>query len=363
MRSAIDPTARLMPLVGPALPAWCDRYLAPADGGDFFAGRIWHDTILAHALPPGAQAVLAVCGPDDAVLVPLLRQGGRLGSLVTPYNLEWRPLAAPGAGLGCLRDAGHGLGRLLRGQPPTRLEALDPAAPGLAAMLTGVGQAGMALGHYSHFGNWRQHLTPGVGWDGYFAARPPALRTTILRKLARAGRETRLTLDRAPGDALERGIAAYLSVRANSWKPPEPFPHFDAVLLRAAAGVGALRLGVLWGADGQPVAAQYWIVSGGRAVLLKLAHDEAARAASPGTALTALMIRSLIEDDGVTELDFGRGDDPYKQLWVAERRQRIGIVLTDPWHPAGLFELARQAASHGRKLVLDLLKPAGSHRA
>ena len=49
----------------------------------------------------------------------------------------------------------------------------------------------------------------------------------------------------APGPALEAAIAAYEAVRAASWKPHEPFPNFDAQLMRALAAAGALRLGVL----------------------------------------------------------------------------------------------------------------------
>jgi CelD/BcsL family acetyltransferase involved in cellulose biosynthesis len=177
------------------------------------------------------------------------------------------------------------------------------------------------------------------------------LRTTITRKLARAARGLRFDLIDAPGPELETGIAAYETVRAASWKPHEPFPAFDAALLRAAAGAGVLRLGVLRQAtDSQPVAAQYWVLDDGgrRATVLKLAHAEAARAASPGTVLTAMMILHLLER-GVQELDFGRGDDDYKRLWVGSRRQRIGLVLADPLHPAGLLAIARQRVGAWRR--------------
>jgi hypothetical protein len=344
--------AQLLALPAAALPGWCDRHLAAAATGAFFASRAWYDTLLAYAMPPDAEPVLALAGAGDALLLPLMRQHGRLAALTSPYTLDWRPLAAPGAAEPTLRAAAREIGRLLRGGGPVLLDCLDPDAPALAPLLAGLRGAGLVPLRFDHTGNWHQPLVPGAGWDGYLAARPSAMRTTIGRKLARAAREAELELIAAPGPALETGIAAYADVRARSWKPHEPFPDFDAHLMRVAAARGVLRLGVLrMRADGRPVAAQYWLLDEGgrRATVLKLAHDEAARTASPGTVLTALMIRALIEVDGVGELDFGRGDDPYKALWAAERRQRIGVLIADPRHPAGLAALARHAAGRLRR--------------
>jgi CelD/BcsL family acetyltransferase involved in cellulose biosynthesis len=56
--------------------------------------------------------------------------------------------------------------------------------------------------------------------------------------------------------------------------------------------------------------------------------------------LTAWMIRHMIEHEQVTELDFGRGDDAYKQLWAASRRQLSGLLLINPRAPRGLVALA-----------------------
>jgi CelD/BcsL family acetyltransferase involved in cellulose biosynthesis len=75
--------------------------------------------------------------------------------------------------------------------------------------------------------------------------------------------------------------------------------------------------------------------------VLKLAHDEAFKAHSPGTVLTAMMIRHLLDNERVTRIDFGRGDDAYKQGWAVERQQRVGVVLVDPGRPAGLVALLR----------------------
>ncbi len=67
------------------------------------------------------------------------------------------------------------------------------------------------------------------------------------------------------------------------------------------------------------------------------------RTLSPGTVLTAWMVRALLAE-GVTQLDFGRGDDPYKRLWADARRQRKGLILARPWRPRGAMALLRQAA-------------------
>jgi hypothetical protein len=349
-------TARLVPLMSRSLPELCDPFLSPPGKGDFFASRVWYDTVLAHALPQGMTPLLALA--EEGLLLPLLRDAdGALHSLTTPYSLSWKPLLALGAEA---RPAARALGLSLRGERPLRLDALDAATPGLDEMLAGIRSAGLVPMSFLHFGNWWQPLLKGACWANYLTARPPALRTTIQRKLARAGRESRFELVSQCGAELEAGIQAYEAVRARSWKPWEPFPDFDAALMRASARAGALRLGILRNEEGVAMAAQYWIIWGGQAALLKLAHAEDARAASPGTVLTAKMIQWLIDEDRVAALDFGRGDDAYKPLWVAERRQRIGLILANPLRPAGLMALARQAAGQGRRQALQWIgKAAG----
>ena len=288
--------------------------------------------------------LLLVCG-NGAVLAPMMRRkSGALHSLTTPYSLSWRPLAASGMNAAQWHVAGRDFGRQFRGKQPVVLEAL-PDAPELDAFLDGVREAGLRPLRYAHFGNWHGTVQAGGRWAGYLEARPSVLRNTIRRKVARCAKEFQFSLLDAPGPALESGVGAYEAVRALSWKSAEPFPRFDGALMRGLASAGTLRLGVLRrGREGHCVAAQYWAVSPGRATVLKLAHDETYRAASPGTALTAMMLERILNEDTVREVDFGRGDDAYKGLWASQRRQRSGAVLVDPRYPAGLSAIARHAA-------------------
>ena len=112
-----------------------------------------------------------------------------------------------------------------------------------------------------------------------------------------------------------------------------------------------MRLGLLT-LEETPLAAQFWVVQDGCATVLKLAHDEASRALSPGTVLTALMIRHMLENEDVSSLDFGRGDDDYKKDWTSQRRQRIGFLLADPRSLRGGAAILRHVAGMARRRYL-----------
>ena len=339
-----------------ALPADALGLLAAAGQEDFQSSAAWFATVAATALPPGARPVLLLWreAARAVALLPLQRlSSGRLASLTSPYTCRFRPLVAADATPAAIRRAGHGFGRWCRASGPLRLDALDADWPGQAALLAGLRAAGLLAPRFAHFGNWYLDVA-GLGWAGYLAGRPGDLRETIRRRLAKATRDPAIGFELITGGAaLAPGIAAYETVYTSSWKDPEPFPAFGPALLRAAAAAGVLRLGVLR-RGGAAVAAQYWTLAGGTATVLKLAHDEAARAISPGTVLTALMIRHLLDQEQARTLDFGRGDDPYKAGWTGQRRQRDGLLLCPLTHPAGLAAL-------GRHMLGDALRRARGH--
>lgn len=314
-----------------------------AEQEDFQLGAAWFETVAAHALPEGARPQLLLYreAGRPVALLPLQRAADKkLSGLACPYTCLFHPLVAEGADTAMLRRAGAAFGRACRSAGPLRLDALDPDWPGLAPLLAGFARAGMVSVLFAHFGNWHADVS-GQDWQAYLAARPGELRETIRRRLARALRDPGIQFEvitDLPG--LGAGLDAYEQVYAKSWKSPEPFLAFGPAYLRAAAAAGVLRLGVLR-QSGAPVAAQYWNVTGTTARVEKLAHDQDARALSPGTVLTTLMVRRLLDQDCVTKLDFGRGDDAYKAGWTGQRRQRIGVLLCPPWNPAGAAALAR----------------------
>ena len=318
-----------------------------AAGRSFFLAPWWWRTMEAVGLEGGArarfltyrEAGIPVC------LLALAQAAGRLRGLTGPYTCQYQPLFAATADAAAIGRAGAALGRWLRRHSVIRFDALDAEAAWLGPFMAGLREGGLRALRFDHFGNWYEPIA-GRPWEGYVQARAGSLRETIRRKMQhRQGVGFRIVTG---GDALARAIAAYEHVYTRSWKAPEPFPLFAARMMREAADAGALRLGLLE-QDGQVIAVQIWIVANGSATVVKLAHDEAFKPLSPGTVLTARMIRHLIDEERVNELDFGRGDDAYKALWTTARRQRIGLVLANPWRLEGATAILRQTAGPLRR--------------
>ena len=339
-----------------ALPPEADALFTDAATGSLFSTREWYRCIIDTALPVTVRPCLALClqNGEPRALFPLERHAdGMLQSLTTPYTCLYQPLVAPGATADTIFRIGRSFAGICRSHASVRIEALDPAWPGLPPLLGGLRSGGLLPLRFDHFGNWHESVAEG-SWDAYLRSRDGALRETVRRKLGKVQRDTDIRFNEISGGPdLAAGIVAFEDVYARSWKELEPFPAFNAGFMRAAAAMGILRLGVLRQGE-QPIAVQYWVVTGNDGTgktgsVLKLAHDEVFKPLSPGTVLTARMIRSLLETDGVTELDFGRGDDPYKRQWVGQRRQRIGLVIANPLRPAGLRLIATHLAGRARQ--------------
>ena len=317
--------------------------LSLIDGArDLFESAPWWRTVLAHAMSPGSTAVFVVVrhGDDVVAVLPMCRSGARLGSLTTPYTCVYCPLVAAGVARPVRIAAMAAFARFCRRNGVVRLDALPADGDTIADLVASGHQAGLVVLRFDHFGNWFENVE-GLGWLAYLALRPGALRETIRRRLRRAEKvpEAQFALLTGP-DHLARAAIAFESVYARSWKEAEPYPKFNVALMRAIAGFGWLRLGV-WSIGSVPVAVQFWVVKDGNATVLKLAHDEAYKAHSPGTVLTALMVRHLLDNEHVAQIDFGRGDDEYKQGWAGRRRQRIGLLLVTPWHLTGMATILR----------------------
>jgi hypothetical protein len=295
----------------------------------------------------GSRAVFHVLyrGPQVLAVLPLLHQrGGRdLRSLANYYAALAMPALHPSL---AAADVAAWLDHLRTARPaPARLllAPLAPEHPAFACLREGLARSGWHVARQVCFANWVLQVT--ASWPEYWAARDGALRHTAERKRRRfdaAG--GRIDIVCAAGAALEPAIQSYEAVYADSWKTAEPHPRFMPSLIRGAAEAGTLRLGVAV-LDGVAIAAQVWLVHDRTAHVYKLAYRESHAPWAAGTLLSAALMRHVIEVDGVAEVDYGMGDEPYKRQWMSHRRERLGFEGFNARTWAGLAGLMRRHVS------------------
>lgn len=305
------------------------------------------------SVPDANGAVLAALPVKRHIASHLLPGARAISALTNFYSCSFEALTRPGGDLAAA--CGELVGAMTTDpwRPDVlQLDTLPREAPLFDALAAAIRGQGWPMRRYFHFGNWFEDVQ-GLSYDDYLARRPSRLRNTIVRKqrqLAKAY-DVRVEICQTPTE-LDTAIASYEAIYAESWKTAEPFPDFTPGLARCAAENGALRLGICH-LDGAPVAAQIWLTYDSRSTIFKLAYAERHRRLSLGTVLTARMMRHALDVDRVVEVDFGRGDDGYKQDWLSQRRERWGILACNPRRLRGLAVAARHLLGPALK---DLLR-------
>ncbi|WIV95929.1 GNAT family N-acetyltransferase [Kinneretia aquatilis] len=289
------------------------------------------DTVMTAEDAPGfyvlrrqAKALIVLPVRMEMDLAP---RHGRLVALGNYYTALYAPVLAPEAQVTDITQ----LFRMILAERPEiyamYFAPLDRDSDAYRMLGEGMRQAGLKTHPYFCFGNWFQTIT--ISGDAFVDQLSTSLRGTVRRMRKKLLQEQgRLEVITDPAD-LERGLEAFASVYARSWKKPEPYPDFIPNLMRRCAQRGWLRLGLAWHGD-TPIAAQLWLSSHGRADIYKVAYDEEYKRFAPGSVLTAEVMRHVIDIDQVKEVDYLIGDDPYKKRWLSQRRERWGWVAYNP---------------------------------
>ncbi|WP_432239138.1 GNAT family N-acetyltransferase [Herbaspirillum robiniae] len=329
-----------------------ERLEAAGNASDFSLTPDWLRHLADTARDANQQLrIYCLQRADGAALLPMYETARgawpfsrRLSSQANYYSALAGPLGAQGeAGATAVREivAAIAAERPRWSSVDLRPLPLDGAVFG--TLEQALRDAGMKVLPYFCFGNWYLQVG-GRSYDQYYASLPSRLRNTLARKSRQLQAEGETQLDIIEGGAaLERGIEDYLRIYRASWKKPEPFPDFIPGLIRLCARQGSLRLGVLR-IGGEPAAAQIWIVHNGVAAIYKLAYDARFAALSAGSALTAAMMRHVIDIDRVSEVDYLMGDDAYKQDWMSHRRERWGLMAFNLRTVGGVFGALRHCA-------------------
>lgn len=202
---------------------------------------------------------------------------------------------------------------------------LELGAPFSAALLKTLENRSLPCIIEPAFVNWQLRFSDSV--QEYFEQLPAKLRSTLRRKQRKLEKESedwQFQIIQTP-EALAQSFRDYEEIYQVSWKPEESHINFIRQMCDIASSSGWLRLGIL-SIDQQAVAAQIWFVYEGKASIFKLAYRPEFQAYSPGTLLTAHLMRHVLSIDQVRLVDFGTGDEPYKADWMNYKNTRYTIT-------------------------------------
>ena len=303
--------------------------------------------------PSGMLLMRNLSGPNS------LFSPRKLEALANYYSCFYAPhvAAAPGASVAILQTLALAFAKEKPHWDAVEVKPMDLDSSDFRELVKAFKVAGFVVQRFFSFGNWYLPVN-GRNFAEYSETLPSMLRNTLSRKrkkLEKSGR-ARIEIVTA-GRELDAAIDAYMKVYLSSWKQPEPYPQFIPGLMRMCAAMGALRLGILC-VDGEPAAAQLWIVHQGKALIYKLAYDERFADLSVGTILSAALFQHALDVDKVTEVDYLSGDDGYKKDWMSHRRERWGILALNPRTPRGVLAIARHVGGRAvKRAALSIAKP------
>lgn len=309
-------------------------------------GSMWFGLQAKHLFPESA-CWLVLREDSECKAVWPVQSGRPAGAMSSYYTALYAPSHHSDVTVTALAELARTLRKGKLNAGVHFFSPMDPESAEFTAMEQALELAGFITKRYFRFVNW--HLPcKGLSWEQYFADRKGALRNTVRRMSKKLSADSGRTEIITGGDRLQAGLAAYEQVYAASWKQTEPYPGFVRELMTLCAEQGWLRLGVAWLGD-KAIAAQFWIVAHDRAEIFKVAYDEAYKAHTAGTLLTAALMEHVLEHDKVSEVDYLIGDDPYKKTWMTHRRERWGIVAYNPRSAAGVLGLARHLAGEFKR--------------
>jgi len=315
------------------IPPEVRRRLSFPNEPNFFLSLDWFallfETSLIRSLVPRIYVLFdANGGVRGALFCGVMHKGivRRLLSLTNFYTLEYGPSLNVNAVE--RRMAMNALMAYIAAERPrwhgVRFGIMKAADEEIQYLSDDVRQSGFSAFTFFPHDNWYAPVD-GATFQSYFSQRDSQLRNTIIRKQKKLQtRGVAIEIFRSEHDDLERAVRDFVAVYNRSWKRPEPFPGFIPKLVTDCATLGILRLGILY-VEGKPAAGQLWISTKSKATIYKLAYDEEYRDLSVGSVLSKEMFRVAIDEDGVDEIDYGVGSEPYKKSWMTSLRTIRGI--------------------------------------
>lgn len=360
-----------------ALPAHYARVLDAPGATTFFERREWFEFLLQEVYE--SDQLMALYAVEDAqsaellMFVPMrytLVDGAARGAdtIATLGHTEnYAPacfLVAPGFE-DKRRDLMRALFAYLRrrqgeSEPPraevVRLWPFEVGSALARDVHDALKSAGFLIQHYANSHNTYEDCA-GLSFEQYMGKRSANHRYNSRRRQRNLEKEGELEFvivtDDSDRELYDRAIDDYILVSVHSWKPVGTTVSTPIIgLIHIAARLGCLRLAILR-LDGKPIAAQFWLVSGGVASMMRPNYHGDYRKFAPGVVLTSMAIEHLLDVDRVQSLDFGYGDDEYKGKWVGSYRSYEGIIAFNPGTVTGLVNGLKHIVGRKVKRLLQ----------
>lgn len=162
--------------------------------------------------------------------------------------------------------------------------------------------------------------------DGYFAARPSRLKNTLKRKnkqLVKHEFRYQIAQDSA---SVKKMFTDYQTIYQQSWKGQEYSDDFILDICLQAQAQQKLCFATLY-IDETPAASQIWFRQGEQVSIFKLAYDPQFSSLSVGSLLSEYMTKYVLDHCGVRHIEFGMGNERYKQDWMNEKQYRYCYLV------------------------------------
>ncbi len=310
------------------LPDSANQLFKESEQDSLFLSRMWFENITAHAIDDHNSLCLACVIENDTCLaiLPLMNHSdGSLSSLSSRFTSLFSLIiiSRHREQDGIVNCLAHGLAQLPA--KPIHFEPIKADDINMQNLIDCMQTHGLEKYPYFRFHNWVHELT-GESFSQYMSSRPSQLRNTVQRKQRKLQREHDYTFKLYVDSNIEQALDDYKVVYTASWKANEFHTEFTPNLVKQAAQLNWLRLGILY-IDQHPIAAQIWFVVYNKANIYRLVYDEKWKQYSAGSILTYHLMQHVIDMDIVTVIDFLTGNEHYKRDWMSTRKEFIGVRL------------------------------------